>query len=78
VNKSLIILCVALSGCAAQLPQPSAPISPSLLQHCSPIVPLEGTTGKDALVNITTNASVFWECSDKMDALIKAVEPTKK
>lgn len=75
MNKLLLVLLLALSGCATKLPQPNVTLPPSITQKCQPLVKVEGTSGADLLRNIVTNAEIYYECSDMHDKLILAVKP---
>lgn len=44
------------------------------MQPCSPLKSIEGKDGKSLLENITANAAIYWDCSDRLDALVKAVK----
>lgn len=51
---------------------------PSLMQKCQPLDKLEGMTGEHLIKNITSNAEVYWQCSDMHDKLIEAVQSQQK
>ena len=78
MNKLLLIVLLALSGCATKLPQPNVQLPAALVQKCQPLNKLEGTSGADMLKNIVSNAEIYYECSDMHDKLIEAVGKPKK
>lgn len=74
--KGLIIIAVLLTGCAS-MPEAKVEIPASLLVSCKPLNKLNGTTGKDLLENIVSNAQIYHECKDVHDKLIEASKPKK-
>ena len=45
-----------------------------MTQPCMPLEPLMGLTGKDMIENITRNAVIYHDCSDKVNTLIGVVK----
>jgi hypothetical protein len=79
MNKLLLVVLLALTGCATKLPQPNVTLPAELTQKCpQQLDKLEGMSGADMLKNIVANAQTYYACADMHNKLVDAVEPRKK
>lgn len=68
-----VIAVLILSGCCTKQPYVHPDIPASLTSPCEPLETIQGLTGKDVLINVTTNAAIHYRCVDKYNALVDAV-----